>query len=1219
MNSPSFENATACFNESVFFPQKIQAWGYLVVIDIERFTVRHLSENWEALTGKQAELFLDKPLSDLIGAENVLRLEEVLKKGTPSFYYSSEVTLHGSPGFDSFEARFFWEKSQCILEWVPKAIFSSPLSPDSSLCLLKEFKELFNVFPEKNSLSEASLKFIRQMTGFDRVLLYVFKEDASGKVVAEAKKSELGSMLNLHYPSEDIPLEIRNLFKIQKTRIIADFQRAPSPVFSSPAEASIDMTYCKLRYPPESHLIYLKNMGIQTSVSVAILRDSELWGLLILHHYTPRFLSQETLSLLEMMGELLSENLRILSLKEKVEYQKRTDKLTHSLLQKIYENPDIESLFLTYKDEIQQIFDTNHVFLLYKNHVYSSGAEVPSHSFFQALSQWLAQKQKKDFYYTRCLPSEFPPAAPYASICCGIAAICLSDNYEDWLIWAKPESIDTLTWAGSPYISRASLIQAQAQGIKEGKLFERWIEHRTGFSQSWGELTDYYLEKLASIKHIIQRKELEKIYQSIIEGSLDAIGLYQQDLRCLFISPKITEILGYAPSEFISLDWAEKIHPEDFEPLQFFVTSGEIRRYSRRRQVRFLNASGEYVWLDIAFSPIRQAQFSVPQYTVIFRDITLQKEAEFHNQKLYNELSAQQNAISQLAGLIIFKANLEIVSANDYIKDILGVSTSEQIDLKPILLEAAYPMASTIQELWDTILSGYSWSGELCFEKREKRIWLLASVYPYTEGEQRYFLLLCFDITQKKEYEAEFLKAKLQLEELVTYSPAVIYSAIAGDSFYFTFMSANVEALLGYPKERFIANPEFILQIIHPDDLLLIQKNNSRLVQTEHFSLEYRIQNQANQWVWVYDSKRIYRTTEQARPEIYGSWIDITQRKEFEYELQRANQSLAASEMTLRLSAEEQQTLNRELEEKNILLQNLIHLERSHNEQLNQILVELKNTQKQLIHSEKMASLGTLTAGLAHEINNPINFIQGSVDILNRISPKIIQLLQWFDSKKQELLLTEKNDCLPLAKENYSKILALYEKSLNNIALGIQRTNEIIFSLKSFSRTEGVQISKVNIYEVLDSTIVLLRNKFKNRITIHKDYEQELPSLESFPGQLNQVFLNIIDNAIQAIPETGHIYITVRNYGKAIAVKIRDTGKGMAPEIQNHIFDPFFSTKPAGEGTGLGLAISYSIIQNLGGSISFKSELNLGTEFEVILPIHYKAPANQFNNEGVII
>jgi PAS domain S-box-containing protein len=1214
MNSPSFENATTCFNESVFFPQKIQAWGYLVVIDIERLTILHLSENWGELTGERAELFLGQSLAALIGQNNLPQFREALAKAPCSFFCSlSNLTFGESCRHSlSFEVSVFFSEAQLILEWIPQSLFSPPPLAYSSLHLLKEFKELFNLFPEKNSLSQGSLKFIQELTGFDRVLLYVFKEDSSGKVIAEAKKPELASMLNLHYPSEDIPLEVRNLFKVQKTRIISDFERYPSPVLSFSAEAPINMKYCKLRYPPESHLIYLKNMGIQTSISVAVLRDSELWGLLILHHYEPRILAQEILLLLEMMGELLSENLRILTLNEKINYQKKTDTLTHSLLQKIYENPDIESLFLNFKSSIQEIFGSKDIFLLYKNNVYATSAEMTPHSFLQELGLWLAQKQPITYYYTRCLPAEFPRAAEYSHICCGIAAICLSDNYKDWLIWAKPESIDTLTWAGSPYVSRAALIQAQKNALQEGKLFEKWIEHRKGFSEDWGELTGYYLEKLASIKHIIQKKELEKIHQSIIESSFDAIGLYRHDLRCLFISPRITEFLGYSQAEFLNITLLEKIHPEDALPIKSFITSVDVSTWrSTHWQVRFLNNEDEYIWLDISISPIQQAQIFSRQFSVIFRDITVQKEIELYNQQLYNELSAQQNAISQLAGLIVFKANLEIISVNDYIKDILGVSAPEQIDLKPILLEANYQMASTIQELWDTILSGYPWSGELYFEKQEKIVWLLASIYPYTEGKEKYFLLLCFDITQKKEYETEFLKAKLQLEELVSYSPAVIYSAIADDSFHFTFMSANVEPLLGYPKEKFIANPEFILQIIHPDDLVLLKKNNSRLIPTEHFSLEYRIQNRANQWVWVYDSKRIYRATEHSRPEIYGSWIDITQRKEFEYELQRANQSLAKSEMSLRISAEEQQTLNRELEEKNMLLKNLIDLERSHNEQLNQILTELKNTQKQLIHSEKMASLGTLTAGLAHEINNPINFIQGSVDILNRISPKIIQLLRSFDSKQNKPpLITEKAEGGAVTQENYSKILALYEKSINNITLGIQRTTEIIFSLKSFSRREETQISKVNIQEVLDSTLVLLHNKFKNRITIHKDYEQELPLIESFPGQLNQVFLNIIDNAIQAIPETGSIYISARNYGKVVAIKIRDTGKGISPEIQNHIFDPFFSTKPAGEGTGLGLAISYSIIQNLGGNISFKSELNKGSEFEIILPINYTAPAN---------
>ncbi|MCS6905125.1 MAG: PAS domain S-box protein [Bacteroidia bacterium] len=1210
------DNIITCFNEKIFFPQKIQGWGYLVAVEASSYNIMHLSQNWEVLLKIEAKQFLGQPLARLIGEDCFENIQKNLTKPEGlDFIYFPNLAIQTPTSQEKKSSNFFevilsYQEKLLIFEWLPKESLSSADLKHSSLELLRKLRDLTHQFSEREELAQEIMKFIKALTGFDRVLLYAFKEDFSGKVIAEAKEEQLESMLHLHYPSEDIPLEVRNLLKTQKVRMIAGLEIPPSPVLSYSEALPLNMKTCRLRYPPDSHWVYLKNIGIQTSVSVATLRDQELWGVLILHHYTPKFLSTEALLLLEIIAEFLSENLVVLELREKLDYQKKIDFLTSTLIQAVYNNPDIESFFENYQATLKAVFASSSLLLVYKNKIYTSEPNLLPADFVHELVAWLSVKRPQSYYYTRSLAKEFAPAAAHLNICCGIAAICLSEDYKDWLIWMKPEKIDTLVWAGNPYVSRVELIQQQIKNnnFTEKNLFESWFEYQTGFCESWGDLIDYYLEKLASIKHIIQKKELEKIYQSIIEGSYDAIGLYDENFNCLFISPKIKEVLGYSAEEFKNISLVNKIFPDDLPLIKPFLNRGAPPiEAAIHWQIRCLNKEGNYAWLDLSVSPL-QSSLGRLHYTVIFRNITAQKEIEVHNQILFNELSAQQNAISHLVGLVVFNQNLEVFSANDYFLDVFKVSSREEIDLKPLLLSSSYPIASTLEELWETVLNNYTWNGELYFEKQGKLHWLSVSIYPYPmeEGKDKLFLMLCLDITKRKEYETEFLKAKEQLEELVTYSPAVIYRARLDNAFHISFISANVGALLGYPRENFINQPEFMIQILHPEDFPLVQKNNSRLLQNGHLALEYRIKNYADEWVWIYDSKRIYQPNEQVEPEIYGSWIDITQKKVYEYELQMANQSLAKSEMELRKSADELQNLNHELQEKNLLLENLIHLERSYNEQLQKVLSDLKKAQKQLIRSEKMASLGTLAAGLAHEINNPVNFIQGSVDILNRISPKIISLLDAFASnshKKKALSQFLPSD---LSKEDFSKLLKLFEKSLNNITLGIQRTTEIITSLKFFARKETGYITKVNIHELLDSTLVLLQNKIKNRITVFKDYDSTLPLIDSAVGQLNQVFLNVINNAIEAIEGTGKIDIITRNQGKAIAVQIRDNGKGIPPEVQDHIFDPFFTTKPIGEGTGLGLSISYHIIQSLGGNISFQTKLGEGTTFEIILPIEYK-------------
>lgn len=280
-------------------------------------------------------------------------------------------------------------------------------------------------------------------------------------------------------------------------------------------------------------------------------------------------------------------------------------------------------------------------------------------------------------------------------------------------------------------------------------------------------------------------------------------------------------------------------------------------------------------------------------------------------------------------------------------------------------------------------------------------------------------------------------------------------------------------------------------------------------------------------------------------------------------------------------------------------------------EELETTLADLKETQAQLVQSEKMASLGQLTAGIAHEINNPINFVSSNINPLKLDIQDIKKILNMYRR------LSDKKDIADeLVKiKNFEKQIELdvlldeIENLTNGIDVGSKRTKEIVTSLKNFSRVSENTYKEINIHEGIDSTLTLLRNKFKDSITVHKDFG-EIPRVECFPGKLNQVFMNILNNAIQSIQGKGDIYIKTqvvnrneRNEPAFITVSIRDTGIGMPADIKKRIFEPFFTTKDVGGGTGLGLSISYGIIESHNGKITVESKPGKGSEFIIHLPV----------------
>ena len=270
-----------------------------------------------------------------------------------------------------------------------------------------------------------------------------------------------------------------------------------------------------------------------------------------------------------------------------------------------------------------------------------------------------------------------------------------------------------------------------------------------------------------------------------------------------------------------------------------------------------------------------------------------------------------------------------------------------------------------------------------------------------------------------------------------------------------------------------------------------------------------------------------------------------------------------------------------------------------------QLYQDLQSAQSQLVQSEKMASLGQLTAGVAHEINNPINAVTSSVEALKLDFDDLKPLLQkLFSLKKGKIEPNDMEEIITLQEQIGAEFLNNEINVLiENIQRGADRTHEIVKALRTFSRDASGSASPADLHLGLDNTLTILRHKLNDNITVHRNYDPALPMVNCRIGAINQVFLNLLDNAIQAIGEEGEIFITTSQAAGQVKISIRDTGIGMDEPTRQRVFEPFFTTKKVGEGTGLGLSISYGIVEQHGGSIEIKSSIGKGSEFIVSLPL----------------
>jgi len=402
--------------------------------------------------------------------------------------------------------------------------------------------------------------------------------------------------------------------------------------------------------------------------------------------------------------------------------------------------------------------------------------------------------------------------------------------------------------------------------------------------------------------------------------------------------------------------------------------------------------------------------------------------------------------------------------------------------------------------------------------------------------------------------------------QVVNASPVVCFRWANSEGWPVVFVSDNVRQW-GYSPEQLQEGDPPFAHMIHPDDLAraTTEMEQNMAARLDTFEQEYRIVTADDRVIWVVDRTKVRRNAEGEILYFDGVLTDISQRKA---------QQLAVAEHLAR-----QQQLNKRLEE-------------AHN---------------QLLQSEKMASIGQLAAGVAHELNNPIGFVRSNLGTLEGYLRDLMAIIEVCDkvgaaggegclqAKLLELVKQERD--FDYVREDIFKLVGESKE-------GIARVSRIVQDLKSFSRVGEQEWKEADLHQGLDSTLNIVWNELKYKCQVVKEYGQ-LPPVFCLISQLNQVFMNLLVNAGQAIEKQGEITIRTRREGAdSVCVEIEDTGKGIAPEHLNRIFEPFFTTKPVGKGTGLGLSLSYSIVERHHGRIEVDSTPGKGSRFRVILPVH---------------
>ncbi|OJJ24738.1 hypothetical protein BI308_14990 [Roseofilum reptotaenium AO1-A] len=664
--------------------------------------------------------------------------------------------------------------------------------------------------------------------------------------------------------------------------------------------------------------------------------------------------------------------------------------------------------------------------------------------------------------------------------------------------------------------------------------------------------------------------------------------------KILRINPRFGHLIGYPPQELQGHSLMEIIHPDDIEgdrPLIDQLLEGELQTFMQEK--RYLHQDGSMTWVNLAVSLLYTSPSTPPTFLGVVTD-TSEHQAVLRDrrkaQQALKESERRFRAIfnSAFGFMTLLSPEGEILEANHTLLEFAGVQLSDVID-QDIWNAPWWPQDYANQEQLKAKIKQAAKGKTLrCTVDflgiNQQSITVDFSLKPVMDSCGKVVMLIAEgrDISDRQALQKE-LVWRDQLWNAF-FKAAPIGMAILDKKMRFvqvneTLASTN-DSTIGDHLTKTISeiNP-YRAKTLEPH-LREVLTSGKPLLNIEVSHETPRLSGVVRHWLENY----FPLTTEQGQSKGVGMiCIDMTARKQAEHAL-RHSESL--------------------LKEKN--------------QQLQETLCDLKRTQSHLIQAEKMSSLGQMVAGVAHEINNPVNFIYGNLLHAENYMQDLVDILQLYQDHYPQphpeiAEATEVKD-LDFLLEDLPELL-------HSMTVGTERIREIVKSMRTFSRLDESAVKSVDIHEGIDSTLLILHNRMKVKpdypgIEVIKEYG-ELPKIECYAGQLNQVVMNILSNAIDAIdeslcskqghlqePREGQIRIATQLLDSNwVAIRIQDNGMGIPERVKQRLFDPFFTTKPVGKGTGLGLSISYQIVvKNHGGKMDCHSIPGEGTEFIIHIP-----------------
>jgi chemotaxis family two-component system sensor kinase Cph1 len=509
---------TNCDREPIHIPGAIQPHGVLLVLEASTMKVIQVSNNTKELIDRQPEDLLNKPLSDLLDSKQINLIRECLTK---DFENINPLTISIKRGKKILQFDGIIHQSDRLVLFELESKTSN--SKTDFFDFYKKVKVAIGKIQIASTLGEMCrvvVEEIRKITGFDRVMIYRFDSEGAGKVIAEDKSDSGEPYLDLQYPSTDIPQQARQLYTLNWLRLIpnADYQPAALIPLENPlTEEQIDLSLSVLRSVSPIHLEYMHNMGVIASMSISLIQDRRLWGLIACHHSSPKHVPYNIRTACEFIGQVMSLELVNKIANQDLDYKMRLKSLQTSFVESLSQSPNLLDSLTEIEPSLPSLVSAEGAVVYLGDRCVSIG-QTPPQAALAPLLDWLKPHLHHNIYHTECLSKIYPEAEQFKAIASGLLALEISKIHRNYILWFRPEVLQTINWGGDPN-KPARLRSDGTMRLSPRQSFQLWQERVSGHSLPW---------KSCEIEAIL---ELRSLIVGIVLRQADELALMNLELK----------------------------------------------------------------------------------------------------------------------------------------------------------------------------------------------------------------------------------------------------------------------------------------------------------------------------------------------------------------------------------------------------------------------------------------------------------------------------------------------------------------------------------------------------------------------------------------------------------------------------------------------------------------------------------------------------------------